>query len=203
MPPSCGTQGAYWTSADKIADKKPTERFQLFNEVPPSLAKTSTELTNIGQRCTAAAQSATCPTGRRRWCKSVAAFRHRRAGGPLLYTRPRGRITSICALRRQTSTRPPGGLLRGFAPPVDHGRGRCTLAFHWPLTERVLIEGIVNPVVGVVVHAIAHQPASKPRLRSGILPEEEWSRRSLRRPSVQPVRNPTPARHPLSDDDTA
>ena len=40
----------------------------------------------------------------------------------------------------------------------DHRRGWRRLAFHWPSIGRVLIEGIVNPVVVVVVHVTANQP---------------------------------------------
>src|ERR1700681_3889738 len=40
----------------------------------------------------------------------------------------------------------------------DHRRSRRRLAFLWPSIRRVLIEGIVNPVVVVVVHVIANKP---------------------------------------------
>jgi hypothetical protein len=41
----------------------------------------------------------------------------------------------------------------------DHCRSRRRLAVHLPSIRRVLIEGIVNPVVVVVVHVIANEPA--------------------------------------------
>src|SRR5438445_134698 len=70
----------------------------------------------------------------------------------------------------------------------DHRGGRRRLAFHWPSVRCVLIEGIVNPVVVVVVHVIANEPpqmffvqrddmvedlaaaASYPALRNSVLP---------------------------------
>ena len=59
--------------------------------------------------------------------------------------------------------------LRGFAPAIsmmkatqpdtgDHSRGRRRLAFHGPSIRRVLIEGIVNPVVVIVVDVITNEP---------------------------------------------
>ena len=88
--------------------------------------------------------------------------------------------------------------LRSFAPAVsmmkaaepgtgDHRGGR-RLAFHWPSVRCVLIEGIVNPVVVMVVYVIANEPpqmffvqrddmvedlaaaASYPALRNSVLP---------------------------------
>src|SRR5260370_12684453 len=76
-------------------------------------------------------------------------------------------------LRRQTAKNwiesADASSLRSFAPAVsmmkaaepgtgDHLRGRRRLAFHWPSVRCVLIEGIVNPVVVVVVHVIANEP---------------------------------------------
>src|SRR5260370_39413311 len=70
----------------------------------------------------------------------------------------------------------------------DHCSRRRRLAFHWPSIWRALIEGIVNPVVLVVVHVIANEPpqmlfvqrndvvenlaaaASHPAFRSPVLP---------------------------------
>ena len=70
----------------------------------------------------------------------------------------------------------------------DYRRSQRRLAFHWPSIWRVLIKGIVNPVVVVVVHVIANEPsemlfiqrddmvenlsaaASNPALRSPVLP---------------------------------
>ena len=40
----------------------------------------------------------------------------------------------------------------------DHSRGRRRLAFHGPSIRRVLIEGIVNPVVVRVVDVITNEP---------------------------------------------
>jgi hypothetical protein len=39
----------------------------------------------------------------------------------------------------------------------DHRRGR-RLAFHWPSIRRVLIEGMVNPVIVIVADIIANEP---------------------------------------------
>ena len=41
----------------------------------------------------------------------------------------------------------------------DHCRSRRRPDLHWPSIRRVLIEGIVNPVVVVVVHVIANEPS--------------------------------------------
>ena len=80
----------------------------------------------------------------------------------------------------------------------DHRRRRRWLAFHWPSIRRVFIEGIVNPVVVVVVHVIANEPpqvlfvqrddmvenlsaaASHPAFRNPILPRCLYTR-ALRR----------------------
>jgi hypothetical protein len=40
----------------------------------------------------------------------------------------------------------------------DHRRRRRGLAFHWPSIRRVLIEGIVNPVIVIVADIIANEP---------------------------------------------
>jgi hypothetical protein len=89
--------------------------------------------------------------------------------------------------------------LRSFAPAIammkatepgtgDHRRRRRRLAFHWPPIRRILIQGIVNPVVVIVADVIANQPpemlfvecddmienlaaaASDPAFRESILP---------------------------------
>jgi len=41
----------------------------------------------------------------------------------------------------------------------DHGRSRRSLACHWSPSRGVLIERIVNPVVVMIVHVIANEPA--------------------------------------------
>jgi len=90
-------------------------------------------------------------------------------------------------------------VLRSFAPAIammkatepgtgDHRRRRRRLAFHCPSIRRVLVEGIVNPVVMMIVHVIANKPpemlffqrddmienlaaaASHPAFRNPILP---------------------------------
>jgi hypothetical protein len=59
--------------------------------------------------------------------------------------------------------------LRSFPPAISmmkaakpgtghHRRGRRRLAVHLSSIRRVLIEGIVNPVVVIVVHVIANEP---------------------------------------------
>ena len=100
----------------------------------------------------------------------------------------------------ETHLRRSGGrALRSFAPAIsvmkaaepgagDYCGSQRRLAFHWPSIRRVLIEGIVNPVVVVVVHVIANEPpqvlfvqrddmvenlaaaASDPAFRSPVLP---------------------------------
>ena len=89
--------------------------------------------------------------------------------------------------------------LRSFAPAIammkatepgtgDHRRRRRRLAFHWPPIRRILIQGIVNPVVVIVADVIANEPpemlfvecddvienlaaaASHPAFRNPILP---------------------------------
>ena len=70
----------------------------------------------------------------------------------------------------------------------DHRRSGRGSGLHWPSIRRVLIEGIVNPVVVMVVHVIANEPsemlfvqrddmvenfaaaASHPAFRSPVLP---------------------------------
>ena len=70
----------------------------------------------------------------------------------------------------------------------DHRRSGRGPGLHWPSIRRVLIEGIVNPVVVMVVHVIANEPsemlfvqrddmvenlsaaASYPAFRSAVLP---------------------------------
>jgi hypothetical protein len=50
-------------------------------------------------------------------------------------------------------------MMKAAKPGVgDHCRSQGRLAFHWPSIRRVLIEGIVNPVVVMVVHIIANEP---------------------------------------------
>jgi len=95
--------------------------------------------------------------------------------------------------------------LRGFAPAIpmmqaaqpqtgNHLRGRPRLAFDRSPMGRVLFQGIVNPIVVVVVHVIANQPsqvsfvqcddvvqdltaaASDPSLRSPVLPGRPYTR---------------------------
>jgi hypothetical protein len=59
--------------------------------------------------------------------------------------------------------------LRSFAPAIammkatepgtgDHRRRPRSLAFHWPSFRRILIQGIVNPVVVIVADVIANEP---------------------------------------------
>ena len=43
-----------------------------------------------------------------------------------------------------------------------HLRIRRWLTLHWPSVWRVLIQGIVNPVIVVVFHVIANQPPQMP-----------------------------------------
>jgi hypothetical protein len=50
-------------------------------------------------------------------------------------------------------------MMKAAEPGIrDHRRSRRSLAFHWPSVRRVLIEGIVNPILMVVVHVIANEP---------------------------------------------
>ena len=76
--------------------------------------------------------------------------------------RPRHNFCAIIASAAASS-------LRSFAPAISmmpaagpgtrhHRRGRRRLAFYCPSIRRVLIEGIVNPVVVMVVHVIANEP---------------------------------------------
>jgi hypothetical protein len=41
----------------------------------------------------------------------------------------------------------------------DQRRRQTKLAFHWPPIRRILFEGIVNPVIVIVVDIIANKPA--------------------------------------------
>ena len=86
----------------------------------------------------------------------------------------RGPVASSTALRRRTAKNSIESVdasepLRSCAPTIsmmkatepgtgDHRRRRRRLAFHWPSIRRVLIEGIVNPVVVIVADVIANEP---------------------------------------------